>query len=321
MKIITLNETKLINKKNIEKSLIEKILNKHIKNINNDNLRNDLHNNLNIENLKLMPITIKNKKYLMKTIVIDISNKYEYDKEISNISKINKINRIKDYLVNCMYLIKSDDLLLSIFEYIKSITIKKYISNIINEKEKKKEKLTRYLINMLLKSINELHKSNICHLQININNILVSLKTEYLKGKNMYKKNDPLVIKYINFNLNTRTEKDKYIEKKNIKKIDPYIDLLKDKYISLTNCKKYDIWCIGLIIMKLILKENIFYELLKKKFKIENNKDFQSKKILVSKNYKLIYENCVKYIFTNIKNRENGEFILNKIILDEKHNN
>lgn len=313
MKILNVDTTLLDVNNKLDEIKMNSILSDKINNVETKSINNKT-NNSNTNNI--YDITINGRQYFMKTLLH--SQLSDMDKEINNMSKINSNRIVKPYILQCKYLVKTNDTIISIFEKVDSMIIKDFISNIHKMTDKnKKLKLQRYLIIALLKAISELHKVNICHLKINVNNILVSNNNNYDETE-LYSTNLPIKVKFINFNLTFNNRKKKYINVKQLEHLDPYINYSQHKLISLSEAKKYDLWCITLIILKIIFNPEVYYnlvtELISGKYK-ENEINYSN----LDKSFSIIFNNLVKYILTSLEKRETGDFILNKIILDEKH--
>ena len=249
----------------------------------------------------------------MKTLLH--SQLSDMDKEINNMSKINSNRIVKPYILQCKYLVKTNDTIISIFEKLDSMIIKDFISNIHKMTDNnKKLKLQRYLIIALLKAISDLHKVNVCHLKINVNNILVSNNNSYDETE-LYSTNLPIKVKFINFNLTFNNRK-KFINVKQLEHLDPHFNYSQHRLISLSEAKKYDLWCITLIILKILISEDIYYKLIKE---LITGNSINRNELIIDKSFNKVYNNLGKYVLTSLDKRETGDFILNKILLDEKH--
>jgi serine/threonine protein kinase len=312
MQIYNLKSKILTSEKTVDEKKLYNILHRKILDKTNFQLKNKTQNNTanNIYDIKL-----NKTRYLLKTLLNSkLSN---MNKQINNMTLINNNDVVKQYILECKYLVRTNDVLISIFEYVNSMLLKDFINRLHTITDtKKKEKLQRYLIISLLKSISDLHKANICHLQINVNNILVSINNNY-NNSNIYSTEYPLNIKFINFNLQFNNRPNKFINTSILQKLDPFINYKANVSLSLINAKKYDIWCISLIIFKIILLPNEYINFVKN---IINKTSISNLTITINDNVRPVYNNLDKYVLTELKNRKTADFILNKIILDEKHN-
>lgn len=310
MKVYNL-KTGLLNSNNeIDETKLQDILTQNIQRVEPISLNNKTMNSTanNIYDIK-----INGSNYFLKTLLYNQLS--EPEKEINNMTKINSNRVVKPYILQCKYLIKTDDTVISIFENVDGMILKDFINKIqALTNIEKKTKLKRMLIIVLLKAIADLHKVNICHLQININNILVSMNTKYNENDS-YSTENPILIKFINFNLNFNNKKKKYINIQLLDKLDPYFNYSTKRLITLNEGCKYDLWCIGLIIFKIILEPSEYKKfiltLIKTK-KFNTNINYDSK-------FDKISENIAEYLLTSLDKRETADFILNMIILDEKH--
>jgi hypothetical protein len=311
MKVYNLDTNLLDNNNKLDEEKLYSILKNNIKYLNSSSLENNTNNNTvnNIYNIE-----INNNKYLLKTLLYNQLR--NADKEILNMTKINSNKLVKPYILQCKYMVKTSDMIVSIFENVNSMLISNFINNIHNLYDNAKRiKLKRYLIIGLLKATNDLHKANVCHLQINVNNILISMNNNYNENKT-YTEKSPINIKFINFNLNFNNKKKKYIHVNQLKPLDPFINYNEtNKFITLEEGKKYDLWCISLIIFKILLPSNIYNNLITK---IISDKNFEYD-ISIDDEFISIYNNLKIYSLIALYKRENIDFILNKIILDEKH--
>jgi serine/threonine protein kinase len=302
-------KTKLLTPSNtINEKKLYSILNKNISNNKPFQLTNKTKNTA-VNNV--FDIELNGNKYLLKTLQYSQLT----DNEISNMTRINRNSIVKPYILECKYLVKTTDSIVSIFENIDSILITDFINNINKIKDKETHnKLKRYLIISLLKAISDLHNVNICHLNINVNNILVNMNPLY-NSEDVYSTEMPLIIKFINFNLKFNNRKKDFILSSKLSRLDPYINYKQDNMLTLEEGKKYDLWCIGLIILKVILASDIYYSFIERIISLQ-----EVSKPDIQLEFNIIYVNLVKYTLTDLKQRETGDFILNKIILDEKHN-
>lgn len=130
----------------------------------NNKTRNSTANNI-------YDIKINGNKYFLKTLLYN--QLIEPEKELDNMTKINSNRVIKPYILQCKYLVKTNDTIISIFENVDSMVLLDFINKIQSLTDiEKKNKIKRYLIIGLLKAVADLHKVNVCHLQLNVNNIL-----------------------------------------------------------------------------------------------------------------------------------------------------
>jgi serine/threonine protein kinase len=309
MKVYNLKTKLLTSSNTVDEKKLYSVLNQNITNNKPFQLINKTQNTTanNVYDIKLNGI-----KYLLKTL--HYSQLTDIDKEISNMTRINNNHIVKPYILQCKYLVRTNDTIVSIFESVDSMLINDFIKKINSLKDNEKQKMRRYLIIGLLKAISDLHIVNVCHLNININNILVNINHKF--NNNVYTTENPLFIKFINFNLQFNNRKKQYISPSKLTHLDPYINYEDDRLITLEEAKCYDLWCISLIILKIILYSDIYYTLIEKLISsriLDNTND-------ILPDFIIVYNNLAKYVFTDLNKRETGDFILNKIILDEKHN-
>jgi serine/threonine protein kinase len=310
MRIYETAENLLTPRNTIDEQKLQRLLSEQISNVNPISINNKT-SNLTANNI--YDIEINGRKYLLKTLLH--SQLTDSEKEISNMTKINSNRIVKPYILQCKYLVKTKDTIISIFESVNSMLIKDFITKIYSITDyTKRIKLKRYLIIGLLKAIADLHEVNICHLQLNVNNILVSNNPKYNELDD-YSTEQPLIIKFINFNLNFNNKRKKYINTTYLEKIDPYINY-NNQIISLDEAKKYDIWCIGLIVLKILLNPDIYYKFIETLI----TKKILTADIEIETEFDDYYNNLSKYSLTSMDKREPIDFTLNKIILDEKHN-
>lgn len=260
-------------------------------------------------------INISGKNFNLNTISINSQANKLLTTEINNIKKLNSNKKLKPLILQYKYLIKGNDSLITIFEeFNKSLKLKDMITKLQTIEETKKIRIIRYLISNLLRTLSEIHLSNIAHLQLYPENILVRVNEAYDTNNELYKNYEPLDLKYLNFNLNTSSKTKKYILVNKINNIDPY--LKNETLLTLDKAQKFDLWCIGLIILKLIIKEELYEKTLKD---ILTQKDI-SNNVLKSQELANYFNNIRKYALNALNKRETAQFILNKTYLDEKHN-
>lgn len=312
MKVYNLETSLLDSNNQIDEQKLNSVLSEKIEKMKPQSINNKT-NNSSVNNL--YDIEINGRKYFMKTLLH--SQMDDIDREISNMAKINSNKVVKPYILQCKYLVRTNDTIVSIFENVDSMIIKDFISKIhkLDDKEKKL-KLQRYLIFALLKAISDLHKVNVCHLKINVNNILVNINQNY-DNSETYSTQLPIIVKFINFNLAFNNRKKKYINIQQLDKLDPYFNYSSVQLISLVDAKKYDLWCITLIILKILLPEDVYYKLIKE---LITGNSINRDDLMIDESFNEVYNNLGKYVLTSLDKRETGDFILNKILLDEKHN-
>lgn len=297
MKVINLGNINLVNSNNeINTEIIKKQLN-------TDVILNSKSN-----------INIAGKNFNLNTISLNPHTHKSLDMEINNIKRLNSNKKLKPLLLQYKYLIKGKDGIITIFEdFQKALKLKEMITKLNTIDNVKQTKITRYLISNLLRTLSEIHNNNVAHLQLYPENILIKVNENYDSNTDLYKNYEPLELKYINFNLNTSTKSKKYISANKINNIDPY---LKDETeLSLEKSKKFDLWCIGIIILKLVTKEKLYEQTLKD---ILSGKNIDNN-VLKSQNFVNYFNNIKKYALCNLKDRQTPQFILNKTYLDEKH--
>lgn len=274
----------------------------------NNKTRNSTANNI-------YDIKINGNKYFLKTLLYN--QLIEPEKELDNMTKINSNRVIKPYILQCKYLVKTNDTIISIFENVNSMVLLDFINKIQSLTDiEKKNKIKRYLIIGLLKAVADLHKVNVCHLQLNVNNILINMNNKY-NNNEVYSTENPIKIKLINFNLNFNNKKKKYINIQKLDKLDPYFNYSVEKIISLLEGKKYDTWCVGLIIFRIVLEPTQYFKFIDLLIK---NKIIKKTEISYDNEFDEICENILQYSLSPLNKREESDFILNMIVLDEKHN-
>lgn len=274
------------------------------------------------KSVNLSEINISNKPFYVKTL--PLSNLGEdYMREINNMRSINSNRKIKKHILHCKYLLHTNDAVVSIFEKInETMLLRDFLNNLASYDNNSRDIIIRHLIICLMKSLHILHQENISHTQLSLDNILINSNPLYDKD-DLYSNEEAFIIKYINFNLSHNRLKKKYISNDKVANmVDPY---MKEKVmLSLADCINYDIWCLGLIILKLIVKQDKYYDYISN-LSINNDANVDIEKllpndILRSDKYKKFYSNLKRYIFTKPEDRQSMMFILNKIFLDEKHN-
>lgn len=275
---------------------------------------NKLHSLQNAKNNLYEITTVNNNNYYLKTI--EKKPNENLTKEIQNMKTINNNDNIKHYLLKCIFLFNTKHILISIFEKADLITLDKFLAQqSIDFNEK------RQIILLLLKTLNDFHNEKIYHMNLSSHNVLINRNPRYTE-KEIYTTQQPFIIKLINFNLNYS----KAGRFKSLNPIDPefnyFMDNLKirNRQVYQRNNYKYDIWCLSLIILKLIIKSKLYYN-----FIINNINNYphisttDSKELLMDELYSKIYNNIMTYGLSGLNKRQSANFILNKIILDEKH--
>lgn len=291
-------------------------LKKKLVNTNNELNINLLKSHLNqdiILNSK-SNINISGKNFNLNTISINSQSKKILTTEINNIKRLNSNKKLKPLILQYKYLIKGNDSIITIFEeFNKSLKLKDMIIKLKTIEHAKQLRIIRYLISNLLRTLSEIHLNNFAHLQLYPENILVRINDNYDSNSELYKNYEPLELKYLNFNLNTSTKTKKYITTNKISNIDPY--LKNETILTLDKSQKFDLWCIGIIILKLITKDEMYEQTLKDILAGNNI----SNDVLKSQEFSNYFNNIKKYALCDLKKRESSQFILNKTYLDEKH--
>lgn len=324
---VTLTSNNTVNKKKLES-----IIKKNIKTEYNDVIGelNDLYNS---KDNCLFELPINQTLYYIKTIPLTRLNYTSNTNNIKNIKDLQLNANISKYLFMYKYLLQTKDALISIFEKEDNyMTLREYI--VLLKHKTNKYAYTRYLIISLLNALTIMHKSGVCHLNINGNSILIR-ENPLFNMTTLYSE-EPLFIKFINFNLNYNKKIQKrFISANELKPLlDPYLRNLHDthqndnkylshntQYMSYKNCIKYDVWCMSLIILRIILLENLYKEILQSYisngFILVNTNN--NELYLNDKRFLKIYNNIIKYGLCSLNERKNIDFIFNIILLSEQH--
>lgn len=347
MNNIEIKEENLLTENNeLDSEKLRKILLQNIPKIDIDSLKSKYDNN---NGNNLYSLKINGKEYYLKSLPLNSKKQIvstnksvaTVNDNIENIKRINKTRQVKPYILECRYIIVSNDTVLSVFEkFENSITLRELLKKISNTNEEYNYIIIRQIIVQLFKIFAELHNAGICHLNITPDNILLK-KNPLANANETYTSESLFKIKLLNFNLNFKRGFARKIgNSSNLNPIDPFIN--EDSIISIQEAIKYDIWCLSLLILKLILKSELYYNhiLEYKKNNLDNNSslflpinhdiiknsDITDDKInndivdkLKHSKYLHIYNNIMKYGLVPLENRESCDFIINLIILDEKH--
>jgi len=297
-----------------------------------------------------------NKRYICKKIMINTNNETENAQqnaqinfELNILKYLSSNNVTKEYINPCLEHKIVNNQIFTIFPVFDGYSLNhlmKYLSKLDHASY---YKIVFHLIKTILHGMAKIHQHNIAHQNLNNNSILVST----------YKDPNEISIKFTDFGLgcgnsnsisnsdgngndiffNVNTCKDKNMSPVNID--ESYIrKLSQSNYLIIS--QKYDVLCLGMLFLKLLL----FFE--KMDFnpnngyntKIEKQKSYiinkyfskdkeQSKKLLSFLNVKQSVKHdileylkiIIKYILCKTSERQNCQYILDKIIIYEKYKN
>lgn len=332
MRIISLRNETLYDNDRVNIDKIKLLLNKFI--------TKDEHSNNNIENvfsgynnnyLLKYKDEQKNNNYMVrifKNTLFNIGNALKHYRLLKKKEDLDSLILSNDYVLKCKdsIIVVSKNILdnmVFLRDFISrvnnkirnhNLTIENSNSNVnsnstnIVNNEVMRYKVLRMLIFDLFKAINILHNNNICHLNLNNNNILIE-KNKLFNDSNHYNLVSAFIIKFINYNTNFDYQK-KTISLDKLSKNSEYDLNIPYKVLSLERCKKYDIWNLSILIFELLFDKEFIYAYFRNQKSIDD----------VDKNIKHIFNNLDKFVFScNFSNIKSGTFILNKIYIDEKY--
>ena len=261
--------------------------------------------------------------------------KGQIERELAILKQIEMNPHYVCYVNPCIYSIMKKNFVLSVFNSFPGLTLKDMIKHLYEESmnEKHRVHLLKYLVREILNAIFIVHQSNIYHLQLNDSSILVKMNPLTFKGGSqmglesfekdlVYPTNAKLYhpenyektlqIKLTNFGMGCGKIR---IPDDNAEKLVPC--RLK-QYISNDSKKNqaYDIYT-GCLLCLFLISNPAYYN---------NNVDILNKHgddVLLNDDTNEIgfYDvNLRKYGCCPVNERKNTKFILEKILLDVKHN-
>jgi serine/threonine protein kinase len=299
----------------------------------------------------------KNNLYICKKIYLD--KKQNNDRQIEfelNILKYLSGNKTtRDYINPCLEHKIVDDNIFTIFPVFNGYSLNNLQNYLVKLKRQDYYKIIFYLIKNILEGILVIHKCNIAHQNINGNAILVATKNRVFPAENY-----DMPIKFTDFGLGCGSYRnlsgtlspkssianDMYFNKCNaqhlpIRITKNVLDTLKDSdYLKL--CQKHDIFCSGVLILKLLLPDdsikvnaddgyttslesNILSKLKSKYLRStsNNNDDYEYVPIDVNiqtkRDIKEYLDLVIKNMITKTKYRKPCHYVLEKIIIYEKY--
>ena len=302
----------------------------------------------------------KKNNYICKKIVLkdypknnDQYNQLNFELNILKYLSSNKVTR--QHINPCLEHKIIDKYVFTIFPIFNGYSLKhltKYLKNLNNKKSY--YTIIFHLIKVILHGLAKIHQFNVSHQNINDNSILVSTYTNHNEIK----------VKFTDFGLgcgqNDLFSKIKSCSANNfapVKITDDIIDKLSEsEYLSIS--QKYDLLCLGIIFIKLLLLfedinldinlnkgyntnvKNYIDEIIKGKY-LSKLEDFRNKKSLkdndgsslsnIFKSIDVDYDTKLNileylkifsdYIFCKTKDRQTCQSVLDKIIIYEKYKN
>lgn len=275
--------------------------------------------------------------YICKKINLNHNNKNQIEFELQLLQYLSKNQNSRPYINPCKdYKIVNNDII-TIFPVFNGYSLSNLQNYMVRLNPSEYYKITFYLIKNILKGLSIIHHLNIAHQNITDNSILVSTNSNSSKYD--------LPIKFTDFGLGCGRNHNTQDYKNDIffntcanmnlplKISDSIIRNLKDSdFLQIS--QKWDILCIGILFLKLLLpditkhltvnteyneKLKSFCNILKKMDK--SNLNVRDVKNNVKNDILIYLDIILKYMVTEIKNREKCNYILDKIIIYEKYKN
>lgn len=196
------------------------------------------------------------KNYICKCIEYSKENMDQLDYELELIKRLQQHEVSVRYINPCLGIAITREFIITIFPRFSATTLDKVIETISfpTFNTPQRISLIKYLIYQMILGLTEMHRLGICHRQINAGSVLIELKSnnsnstidmQSKKTQIWHTEEDlPLRVKYTNFGfgcLNTCLPM--------LSNIDPYQP---NGPTDFDGSQKYDIWCLGLLFMKLL---------------------------------------------------------------------
>jgi serine/threonine protein kinase len=198
--------------------------------------------------------------YICKCINYSPENKDQLDYEIVLITKLQQNEIAIRYINPCLGIAITPQLIITIFPQFNATTIDNIIITIYRPEFNTAQRISliKYFIYQMILGLSEMHRLGIAHRQINESSILIEVKQfnanfdngisnmPGLENNNIWYSEDdiPLRVKYTNFGfgcLNTCLPM--------LSNLDPYQP---NGPSDFAGSLKYDVWCLGLLFMKLL---------------------------------------------------------------------
>jgi serine/threonine protein kinase len=294
----------------------------------------------------------KNNLYICKKIYLDKSqnNDQQIEFELNILKYLSNNKSTRDYINPCLEHKIVDDNIFTIFPVFNGYSLNNLQNYLVKLNREDYYKIIFYLIKNILEGIAVIHKCNIAHQNINGNAILVATTNKSFPAENY-----DMPIKFTDFGLGcgsykspipNNMSKDMYFNKCDMQHLPVRItknvlDTLKDSdYLKL--CQKHDIFCVGVLILKLLLPDdgikvnsdngytttlesNILSKLKSKYLRStsNNNDDYEyvpiDVKIQTKRDIKEYLDLVIKNMITKTKGRQPCQYVLDKIIIYEKY--
>ncbi len=276
-----------------------------------------------------------NDPYICKKINLTHTNKNQIEFELQLLKYLAKNHNSRPYVNPCKDYKIIDNNIITIFPVFNGYSLSNLQNYMVRLNTPDYYKITFYLIKNILKGLSIIHHLNIAHQNITDNSILVSTN-----GMNS---TYDLPIKFTDFGLGCGDKKNIEKYKNDIFfnscsnmnhpiKIDSHImnSLKTSDFLQIA--QKWDILCLGILFLKLLLPDitkdltikNEYNE--KIKLFCNNLRDMDKNQLNIrgiNKNIKddiLNYLDIIlKFMTTEIKNREKCNYILDKMIIYEKY--
>jgi serine/threonine protein kinase len=276
-----------------------------------------------------------NNLYVCKQINLNNNNKNQIEFELQLLQYLSENHNSRQYINPCKDYKIIDDNIITIFPVFNGYSLSNLQNYMVRLNTPEYYKITFYLIKNILKGLSIIHHLNIAHQNITDNSILVS--TNGIESKY------DLPIKFTDFGLgcgNNRYMKDTkndifFNTCSNMNyplKISEHIikDLKDSDFLQIS--QKWDILCLGILFLKLLLPDLTKHLSIKNEYNNQLHTFCNDLRTLdktklnirdVTKNIKndiLSYLDIIlKYMTTEIKNREKCNYVLDKLIIYEKY--
>jgi serine/threonine protein kinase len=312
-----------------------------------------------------LAVDVNNNRYIFKKIYLN-NNKIQEQSQNNSLEKYNQLqfelsilnylsnnSSTREYINPCIEHKILDDNVYTIFPVFNGYSLAHYQKYLSKLEHNDYYKLIFHLIKTILHGMSKIHKTNIAHQNINENSILVSSNT----------KPQQLFIKFTDFGLGCG-----YINSgtSNILDIDDYKN---DVFFKFTTCKensnipveisdkieeklsesaylqisqKYDVLCLGMIFLKLLLffdnleldlssgynsdfiekvKQKLIEKYLSQSIKIRNLFHLLNVSENIKKDILEYLQMLINYIFCKTNKRKSCQYVLDKLVIYEKYKN
>lgn len=301
-----------------------------------------LGNEKNTDNYLLNDVA--GKHYICKTRPMESPYKEQTEFELSLYDYLAKKKNIQKYINPSIWNTRDQKFIYSIFPVIQGISLSKLDDHLKKLSVSDQQVITSYIIKKLLEAIGNIHQLQIAHNSIDDKNIIVDVGnsskinvklTNFNMGCGKYLKNVPSNMNTINDNeLKEYMVKDCLSSQELRSKLsDDHLNVDSDFQQRINYAKKWDLWCMGLICLKLMLGNHALpWNEMMQTFDKNNRQPDKLNQMYLESIYNYVkkiknkdVKNYVFLITKNLlddqfeKNKNPARYALEKIIIYEKY--